>query len=47
MNIDKNYFKVKVYVLGILPMNIRELTQLYCPRCEDTFSFKDLDLDPT
>jgi hypothetical protein len=26
LNSDKNYFKVKVTVLGILPMNLRELT---------------------
>lgn len=45
LNLERNYFKVKVTVLGVIPQNIRELTQLYCPKCSQTFSFKDIESD--
>ena len=45
LNLDRNYFKVKVSVLGVLPQNLREMTQLYCPRCIKTFSFKDMEAE--
>ena len=42
---ERNYFKVKASVIGILPQNVREMTQLYCPRCVQTYSFRDIESD--
>ncbi|CDW85854.1 alpha telomere binding protein [Stylonychia lemnae] len=37
--------RMKVFTLGFLPSNIREMTQLYCKRCLRNFSFQELETD--
>jgi len=47
MNMERNFFKVKAAVLSVIPANVHELTQLFCPRCVKTYSFKEMELDGT
>ena len=33
-------YRVQFYVLHVAPLNLYEFTQLFCPKCYQTFSFK-------
>ena len=39
-------FRVSVSVIGIQPMNLYELTQLFCSKCFQVFSFKNFNTNP-
>eukprot|EP00347_Sterkiella_histriomuscorum_P010807 403374850 len=42
-----NIFRVKVFTLGFMPNNIREMCQLYCNKCVKTYSFQEIETDNT
>lgn len=42
--LEKNTYRVQFSVLGVQPLNLFEVCQLYCHTCHKTFSFKTLQL---
>ena len=40
--LEKNTYRVQFSVLGVQPLNLYEVCQLYCSNCHKTFSFKIL-----
>mmetsp|Transcript_39538 Transcript_39538/g.51784 ORF Transcript_39538/g.51784 Transcript_39538/m.51784 type:complete len:124 (+) Transcript_39538:1475-1846(+) len=45
--LEKNTYRVQFCVLGVQPMNLFEVCQLYCSACHKNFSFKTLQMMAT